>query len=519
MPTATRSAAGSRAPALRPRVATKTTKSSRLRACSLLAAFVALLAPQAATAASGQLSLIQDDRLLLGATSKNPAQVMAEVRALGVDIVRTNVIYHKVYKTPTDRRKPSGFNASDPSSRKYNWAPTDRLVALARANGLQVLMTVTGPGPFFTSSSPGRCRSVPCSFRPKPSEFGAFAAAAVKRYRGKVAYYSIWNEPNIGKTWLTPRLQRTRFGTVDVAGAIYRKLFQAGYQAIARHDRARRNRVLFGETAAIGAPLPMLRAALCLDPAGRPFKGRLKALQGCSGRVARLNIGGVAIHPYNFGGYGNTQSKTSTKSSLPLAYMPRLHRLLNGAARHGRIGGGKGIFVTEFGFQTRPPDPFGVSWSSQARLINESDRLFFSDQRIRSVAQYEVTDVPQRNQFNTGLRSAGGQRKPAYAAYRVPIVVSRRSASSVEVYGQARPSRLLRGGPVTRVEVQMSRGGGAFTTVAQPLTNRRGIFKINVSRAGASNARWQVVWKNLDSGQVFTSRVAKAGKRLRYYRN
>jgi len=499
-------------------VGTKTTKSSRLRACSLLVALAALLAPQAANAAPGQLSIFQDDRLL-GATATNPAGTMAEVRALGADIVRTNVIYHKIYKTPRDRRKPAGFQASNPNSSKYNWAPIDRLVNLTRANGMQVLMTVTGPGPYFTSESPRRCRSGPCSFRPKPSEFAAFAAAAVKRYRGKVAYYSIWNEPNIGKTWLSPRLQRTRFGTVDVAGAIYRKLFIAGYNAVAKYDSRRRNRVLFGETAAIGAPLPMLRAALCLDARGRPFKGRLRSLQGCSGRVARLNIGGVAVHPYNFGGYGNAQSRTSTKSSLPLAYMPRLYRLLDGAARHGRIGRGKGAFVTEFGFQTRPPDPFGVSWGAQARLINESDRLFYGDRRIKSVSQYELTDVPQRSQFNTGLRSNRGQAKPAYAAYQVPIVVTRRSGSSVEVYGQARPSRLLMGGPVTRVDVQMARGGGSFASVAQPLTNRRGIFRINVNRAGASSARWRVVWQNLDSGQVFTSRVARAGKRLRYYRD
>jgi len=233
--------------------------------------------------------------------------------------------------------------------------------------------------------------------------------------------------------------------------------------------------------------------------------------------VARLNIGGVAVHPYNQGGYGTPQSRTRTKTSLPLAYMPRLHRLLAAAARRGRIGGGKGIWVTEFGFQTRPPDPLGVSLDAQARYINESDRLFYADRRIKSVAQYELTDVPQRDQFNTGLRLLRpGAQKPAYAAYRMPIVVTKgSSANSVEVYGQARPARLI--GGATRVAVQMQ-VAGVFTTIAQPLTNSRGIFRVNLSQSGAAGARWRLVWQDPTTAQLLMSREAVAGKPLKYRR-
>ena len=514
MPTATRSVAGSKAPAPRPRVGTKKLMSPRLLA-SLMVAAGALLAPSAASASSTQLSLLQDDRELLGGTGENPTAAMAEIRALGVDIVRTNIIYNKVYRTPRDRQKPRGFSPSDPGSPRYDWSAHDRLVEAAEQNGLLVMMTVTGPGPFFSSSQPRRCRRNPCTHRPNPAEFAGFAAAVAKRYRGRVDYYSIWNEPNLDERWLTPRYQRTRHGVVDVGGAIYRKLFQAGQRAIARYDPARRNRVLFGEVAAIGSPLKLLRAALCLDPNGRPFTGRLRALQGCSGRGARLNVGGFAVHPYNQSGIGTPRDATKTKNSLPMAYMPRLHRLMDGAARRGRIPRGKGIWVTELGFQTRPPDPIGVSLDAHARYINEADRLFFADRRVRSVAQYELVDVPERDQFNSGLRfvrSRGGAQKPAYAAYRLPIVVTRRSSGSVEVYGQVRPARLLPAGPFTRPLVQAAQRGGPFTTVATPLTNRRGIFRINVNRAGASRARWRLMWG------PFASRIATAGRPLRYRR-
>lgn len=498
----------------------KTTKSLRQIACMALLTITALAVPSAASASSSQLSLIQDDRELLGLTGEDPAAAMTEIRNLGVDILRTNVIYGKVYRTPRDRRKPSGFVTSDPSSPQYNWAETDRLVDLARSNGLQVMMTVTTPGPFFSSASPRRCRKAPCTYKPNPSEFGQFVAAVAKRYRGKVDYYSLGNEFNLGKTWLTPRFARSGRTRYDYAAATYRKMFAAGYRSIARYDGARRNRVLFGETAAIASPLPFLRAALCLDANGRPFTGKLRRLQGCTGRVRKLNIGGFAVHPYNQGGNGTPRQRTRRSSALPLAHMPRLHRLMDGAARRGRIPRGRGIWVTEFGYQSNPPDRVSnVSLTEQAQYINESDRLFFGDRRVKSVAQYELTDVPQQDQFNTGLRFVRGARKPAYDAYRLPLVVTRRSSTLVEVYGEVRPHRTLTGSPVTRVAIQVSQNGGAFTTVRDQLTNARGFLRVNIRRSGASRARWRLVWQNADTGELITSRVAKAGRKLVYYRN
>ena len=177
--------------------------------------------------------------------------------------------------------------------------------------------------------------------------------------------------------------------------------------------------------------------------------------------------------------------------------------------------------MTEFGYQIQPagPDLERLARSSRRQYINESDRLFYGDRRVKTVAQYELTDVPQQDQFNTGLRFVRGARKPAYDAYRVPLVVTRRSANSVEVYGEVRPHRLLAGGPVTQVAIQVSTNGGAFTTVQNKLTNRNGFIKLNISRPGASRSRWRLAWLNPDTGETFTSRVATAGKRLKYFRN
>ncbi|MEX1140812.1 MAG: hypothetical protein WD993_03460 [Thermoleophilaceae bacterium] len=494
----------------------------RTLVCALLAMVAVLALPAAADASPRQLSLMQDDaELFAEQPHHDAAAAMREMRDLGVDVLRTNVLFYRVYREYNDRVKPGGFDTSDPSEPLYNWVPTDRIVNLARQHGIQVMLTISGPGPHWASQQPRRCRRGKlCTWKPDPKEFGAFAAAVAKRYQGRVDWYSLYNEPNL-TTWITPQIKRTRFGRVELAGVFYRKLWLAGYKSIRRHDPARRNRVLFGEVAAIGGPIPKLYAALCLDADGRPFRGRMRKLHRCGGRIARLNIGGWAVHPYNQGGLGSPRRTTRSKTALPQQYMPRLHRLMKRAAAKRRVRGGRGIYITEFGYQTRPPDPISnISPRQQAQYINESDRLFFGDRRIKAVGQYQLVDVEDRHQYNSGLRFANGRAKPALDAYRLPLVVTRRGGNRVEVWGQVRPASVARAmGSFTRPEVQVRLRSRGFKTVARPNPNAVGIFRLNKRGRAALRGRWRVRWENPIAGGVSVSRVARAGKPLRYYRD
>lgn len=494
-----------------------TAMSIRALACALVIAAAALLAPTAASANKNQLSMIQDDRVLLNSDDDG---AFAEVANLGADVVRVNIIFFKIYRTPTDRKRPAGFNAADPDSPEYDWSRMDRFMGLADAHGLRVLATITGPGPHYSSNNPKRCRAVPCTYRPNPREFGKFAAAVAKRYRGQIDYYSIWNEPNL-ENWLTPQQKRPGLRKVQKEAIIYRKLYIAAYRSIARFDRRRRNKVMMGEVAAISEPLPMLYATLCLDVRGNKFRGRQARRHKCAGKVAKLNVGGFAVHPYNPGAYGTPQSRTRTPYSLPLAYMPRLHRLIDQAKKLGRIRRRVPILSTEFGFQTRPPERgpaarFAPTLAEQARYINESDRLFYGDRRVIMVGQYELYDEPRLDIFNTGLRFAperGGATKPSYDAYRVPLVVTKLAKNRVEVYGQVRP------GGRPQVQIQVAKGRrGSFRRVRALRTGRRGMFKVVVKRKNAAGLRWRLVSAAPD-GSPITSREAKAGKKLRYYKN
>ena len=175
------------------------------------------------------------------------------------------------------------------------------------------------------------------------------------------------------------------------------------------------------------------------------------------------------------------------------------------AAGRGRVPGGRGIYMTEFGYQTRPPDP--VSFTSpreQAQYINES---------------YQLVDVPVANQYNSGLRFAGGKKKASYEAYRLPIVVTKRTSRLVEVWGQVRPARFARSlGGFVKPEVQFTLGG-TWKTVTRPSPNSVGIFRANLRPAGATSGRWRIKWQNTITGGTSNSRVAKAAKPFRYYRD
>lgn len=496
-----------------------------LLALTALILVACVLLPATASASSTQLSILQDDATFVYG-NHDPDAAMEEAKLLGADAIRVFVSWHAVSPGQDSRVKPAGFDVGNADAPGYRWSLYDALVERARRHGLKLVMVLSPAIPYWASEEPSRCPhriggyshlSKSCMWKPSPALFAQFVKAAVQRYgitargpyRGQVALWSLWNEPNL-EHYIWPQLQRTRDGIVDLAAARYRKLWLAGWQAIAKYDPPSRTKVLFGETAAISSPMDTLYAALCLDEEGNPFKGRLRALQGCNGRIKRLPIAGLALHPYNNYAIGSVFTRSFTKDSLPMGYVSRAHTVLDRAARFGRIPRGRGIYMTEFGFQSSPPNPFGdaLSLSRQAAAINEADRLFFADPRVRAVAQYELFDVGDPGEFNTGLRFADGRHKPSYAAYRMPLVVTKLDAKRVEIWGQVRPAS-------GRVRVTVTNASSG-ATVGRPLTNGAGYYRFGLrGGAGVARARYRATWTAPD-GETLRSRVAAAGRPIEY---
>ena len=145
------------------------------------------------------------DRLLA------PARVDAALDALDVDTVRINVPWAQV----------AGDRPGDPL-RLWLY---DEAVDRQRVAGRRVQLTLSGPAPAWAT---GNRREGP--YEPSARRYAAFAGAIARHFRGRVARYAIWNEPNWW-TLLRPRKRNAR---------IYRRLYLRGNAAVRPRTRARR---------------------------------------------------------------------------------------------------------------------------------------------------------------------------------------------------------------------------------------------------------------------------------------
>jgi hypothetical protein len=293
-----------------------------------------------------------------------------------------------------------------------------------------------------------------------------------------------------------------------VAADVYRSLARSAIAAL-RATGHGGDQILLGETAPVGrttgslarrpaAPEFFLRELFCLDARGRKLRGATAKARGCA-RFRRLAVTGYAHHPYGRSA-ATAPSARVAPGEIGILTSGRLKRVLDQAARAGRIPRGLPIFYTEHGFQTRPPEPVGVSLAKQAAYINQSDWIAFRDRRIRSVAQYKLVDDPDVGGFQTGLRFEGGEAKPAYDAYRLPIWVARQG-SRLRIYGQVRTAAA---GQAGAVEIQAAaRRGRPFRTVKTVnVRSARGHFVTTIrARRGVFRLRWQ----NLTSRQAAPS--------------
>jgi hypothetical protein len=93
-------------------------------------------------------------------------------------------------------------------------------------------------------------------------------------------------------------------------------------------------------------------------------------------------------------------------------------------------------------------------------------------------------------------------------------VVSRLSAGRVEVWGQVRPAN----GRVPATITISPGGGQPFAAAARVTTNDAGYFRVRMRRRGAARLLYRIEWTS-PSGPVLRSRVARAGRPIRYLRD
>ena len=117
--------------------------------------------------------------------------------------------------------------------------------------------------------------------------------------------------------------------------------------------------------------------------------------------------------------------------------MATLDRLLREV---GKAFGRKRIWLTEYGYQTNPPDRLlGVSQSLQARYLAEAAQRAYATPYVDMLIQYLYQDEPDAGRWQSGLLTAAGRPKASRVAAILPLAQASRTGLRTVLWGQIRP--------------------------------------------------------------------------------
>ena len=422
---------------------------------ALAAAFAALCATVAAPGADASRFVrygVHDDAWLRHGPG-TLEQRLDELDALGVELVRYTLRWDEIAA-----KRPATPRSHQDSA--YAWVEPDRVLAGLRDRGIGAVVTIWGV-PAWANGGRGP-RVAPGSAR----AMGDFAFAAASRYPG-VTLWTVWNEPNQLR-WLSPSSPRV----------YVRKLLNPAYVSI--HAANPRAKVGGGVTAPRG---------------NRGGMSPIAWIRGMAEAGARLDA--YAHHPYP------TRPGVETPwsggcSHCETVSMADLDRLIGEVTR---AFGPKRIWLTEYGYQSNPPDTWlGVSPALQALYHAAAALRAYQARRVDMLIHFMVQDDGLGGGWQSGLRWSSGVAKPAYDAFRLPLAQVARTGGAVTVWGQVRPRT---GKQLYRL--QQLRGGTWRWVAGTRSTDWRGLFTRTVRAAPGSKLRF---WSPRDAsfGVVLTVR-------------
>jgi len=359
----------------------------------VLAALAGALLVTGSAAASPFVKFgIQDDAYLAPGPSLEPN--LQTVDQLGVGLVRYIVNWRRI--APRKPRHPA--NPGDPA---YDWTDADATLGALYARGATVLATLVRT-PAWANG--GRGQNAPPTSK---YALSAFAVAVAKRYPW-LHLWEIWNEPNL-QSFLKPNSPRL----------YVQRLLNPAYVELHLLDPA--NRVAGGATSPRSTSTGLSPVAF---------------MRGMSAAHAQLDA--YSHHPYPV-----------TRGETPFGFARGVCRFCTGVLTMANLEklirevkrdfGPARIWLTEYGYETNPPDPSGVSWALQSRYLAEAARRAFAAPNVDLLVQFMIQDELRLKGWQSGLISRTGLPKPAFNSFMLPIVVVGRTGTRTRIWGQVRP--------------------------------------------------------------------------------
>ena len=376
-----------------------------VRLLALLGSLAALAVPASAAAANNLDVGLYDEASTLFAAD---TQGFDQLQELGIDVLRLNLYWNRVAPT-----RPS--SAADPGDPAYDWSLYDRAVALAGERNIRLLLAVIAT-PGWANGGKG-AKYAPAKFR----DLQAFARAAATRYSGnyvpvprtpsgivappgKVDLWLAWSEPN-APNFLQPQFRKVGNRYVLASPAIYAKICNAVHRGVHAAGKTAGVR----ETVACGATNPRGKVR---GNGNRDSVSPLLFLEKMKAAGAQFDV--YAHHPYSPSRHIAPGERIASVRTITLGnidvLLTTLTRLYGKSMR---------LWITEYGYQTNPPDPFfGVSWGKQATYLRRAYAIARANPRIDMMLWFLLRDEVDVGRWQSGLISASGQRKPSFGALR-----------------------------------------------------------------------------------------------------
>ena len=297
-------------------------------------------------------------------------------------------------------------NPRNPNDSAYDWSVYDAMVKQSADNNIKPVFSI-----LWTPSWAGPAKNMAPR---RLIDLRNFAYAAAKRYSGSfhptpdadalpaVRHWIAWNEPN-NPVFLKPQFTKISRRHYTLASPrIYAGMCNSIMAGV--HLTG-----LPGEKVACGVTAPRGNNT---GTQPRASVSPLIFLRGLKRAGARFDV--YAHHPYYQHPNESPRKPPPGPRAITLGNINELLRELT------RLYGNKHLWITEYGYQTNPPDrSFGVSWTKQATYLSQAYAIARANPRIDMMIWFLMKDEARiGNGWQSGFYTASGRRKPSWQAFR-----------------------------------------------------------------------------------------------------